>query len=132
MDEDTRAFSLVMAAMALPRGTEEDKVARKAAIQAATRTATEVPFRVMETAVASMRVIRAMAETGQESSVSDAGVGALCARTAVMGAYLNVRINAKQLADKEFAADIVSRGAEIERQAQIAEAAVLAIVSGRI
>jgi glutamate formiminotransferase/formiminotetrahydrofolate cyclodeaminase len=132
VDEDTWAFSRVMAALALPKGTEEDKLTRKAAIQKATRAATEVPFRVMESAFASMSVIRAMAETGQESSVSDAGVGVLCARTAVLGAYLNVRINAKQLTDTKFAADIVARGAEIERQAQAEEAAVLAIVNSRL
>jgi glutamate formiminotransferase/formiminotetrahydrofolate cyclodeaminase len=132
VDEDTRAFGRVMAAMALPRGSEADKAARKAAIQEATRGAAQVPFRVMETALGSMRVIREMAEHGQESSVSDAGVGILCARTAVMGAYLNVRINAAQLDDKVFAADIVTRGAEIERQAQAIETEVLAIVNRRI
>ena len=132
VDEDTRAFSRVMSAMALPKATDDEKLARRTAIQAATRAATEVPFRVMELALASMSVIRAMAEIGQESSVSDAGVGALCARAAVMGAYLNVRINAKQLDDRGFAADIVARGAEIVRQAAAAEAAVLAIVDQRI
>ena len=132
VDEDTRAFGLVMAAMALPRASEADKAARKAAIQEATRAAAQVPFRVMETALDSMGVIREMAEQGQESSVSDAGVGILCARTAVMGAYLNVRINAAQLDDKTFAADIVARGAEIERRAQAVETEVLAIVNRRI
>lgn len=132
VDEDTRAFGRVMAAMALPRGSEADKAARKAAIQEATRGAAQVPFRVMETALGSMSMIREMAERGQESSVSDAGVGILCARTAVMGAYLNVRINAAQLDDKAFAADIVTRGAEIERQAQTIETEVLAIINRRI
>ena len=132
VDEDTRAFSEVMASFALPRSTDEEKAQRKAAVQAATRRATEVPFRVMESALASMEVIKAMAELGQETSVSDAGVGALCARSAVMGAYLNVRINAKQLTDQAFASDIVSRGAEIERRAQAAEAAILATVNQRI
>jgi glutamate formiminotransferase/formiminotetrahydrofolate cyclodeaminase len=86
----------------------------------------------METALASMSVIKAMAEEGQETSVSDAGVGALCARTAVMGAYLNVKINAAQLADKEFAADIAARGAAIETAAQVMEAEILATVNRRI
>jgi glutamate formiminotransferase/formiminotetrahydrofolate cyclodeaminase len=121
-----------MAAMALPKATDEDKIARKAAIQEATRDATEVPFRVMETAFASMAVIKAMAETGQESSVSDAGVGALCARAAVMGAFLNVRINAKQLTDRAFAGDIVTRGARLEQQAQALEAEILGVVNRKI
>jgi glutamate formiminotransferase/formiminotetrahydrofolate cyclodeaminase len=132
VDEDTRAFTEVMAAVALPKATAEDKTTRTAAIQQATRAATEVPFRVMETALASMAVIKAMAEIGQENSVSDAGVGALCARTAVMGAYLNVRINAKQLSDRAFATDIVTRGAHLEQQAQALEAAILGVVNQRI
>lgn len=132
VDEDTRAFTEVMNAFGLPKTTDAEKAARKAAIQAATKYATEVPFKVMETALASMSVIKAMAEEGQETSVSDAGVGALCARTAVMGAYLNVKINAAQLADKEFAADIAARGAAIETAAQVMEAEILATVNRRI
>jgi glutamate formiminotransferase/formiminotetrahydrofolate cyclodeaminase len=132
VDEDTHAFTKVMAAMALPKSNDEEKTERKAAIQAATRYATEVPFRVMESAIASMAVIKAMAETGQENSISDAGVGALCARTAVMGAYLNVKINAAQLTDRGFATDIVKRGAEIEARAQAQELEILRIVNAKI
>ncbi|MGH7593326.1 MAG: cyclodeaminase/cyclohydrolase family protein, partial [Gemmatimonadales bacterium] len=132
VDEDTRAFGRVMAAMALPKATDTEKIARTTAIQESTKRATEVPFRVMEMAFASMSVIKAMAETGQASSVSDVGVGALCARAAVMGAYLNVRINAKQLADRAFATDIVARGAVLDRQAQDAEAEILAVVNARL
>ncbi len=132
VDEDTRAFTLVMDAFGLPKTTDIEKMERKAAIQAATRYATEIPFRVMETALASMEVIKAMAEQGQETSVSDAGVGALCARTAVMGAYLNVKINAAQLADELFASDILVRGADIEAEAQRLEAEILATVNAKI
>jgi glutamate formiminotransferase/formiminotetrahydrofolate cyclodeaminase len=132
VDEDTRAFTLVMDAFGLPKTTDAEKAARKAAIQAATRYATEIPFKVMETALASMEVIKAMAEQGQETSVSDAGVGALCARTAVMGAYLNVKINAAQLADEAFASDILVRGADIEANAQRLEAEILATVNAKI
>jgi glutamate formiminotransferase/formiminotetrahydrofolate cyclodeaminase len=132
VDEDTHAFTEVMNAFGLPKSTDAEKAARREVIQAATKHATEIPFQVMEAALASMTVIRAMAETGQETSVSDAGVGALCARTAVMGAYLNVRINAAQLLDKAFAADIVARGADIERQAQALETEILAIVNAKI
>ena len=132
VDEDTRAFTVVMDAFGMPKASDAEKTERKAAIQVATKYATEVPFKVMETSLASMAVIKAMAETGQETSVSDAGVGALCARTAVMGAYLNVKINAAQLADKAFAADIVVRGAAIQRDTQALERDILAVVNARM
>jgi glutamate formiminotransferase/formiminotetrahydrofolate cyclodeaminase len=132
VDEDTRAFSRVLDASGLPKTTPEEKTARSAAIQDATKHATEIPFRVMETALASMDVIRAMTETGLASSVSDAGVGGLCARTAVLGAWLNVRINAAQLEDRAFADDMVARGAVIAARAQQLEAEILRIVDGRI
>jgi glutamate formiminotransferase/formiminotetrahydrofolate cyclodeaminase len=86
----------------------------------------------MEEALASMQLIKAMAETGQPSSASDAGVGALCARSAVMGAYLNVRINAAQLKDDAEAADLVARGAAMVRQAQDLEREILAAVEERL
>ena len=121
-----------MASFGLPKGTDEEKAARKAAIRDATRRATQVPFRVMEVALASMEVIKAMADTGQETSASDAGVGALCARTAVMGAYLNVRINAAQLKDDDDAQDLVRRGAELQRQAQALEGEILAIIEEKL
>lgn len=132
VDEDTRAFEQVMAAFGMPKGNDAEKAARTAAIQAATRVATEVPFRVMETALAAMEVIRAAATQGQASSVSDAGVGALCARSAVMGAWLNVRINAKSLTDRAFADDLLHRGTELVRQATAAEAEILGEVEKRL
>lgn len=132
VDEDTESFNRVMAAFGLPKGTDEEKAARTAAIQEATRYATEVPFRTMERACDSFEVIRAMAEHGNPNSVTDAGVGALCARSAVIGAFLNVKINAAGLKDKDFAADLLTRGAEIERQANEKEAEILAIVNGKI
>jgi glutamate formiminotransferase / formiminotetrahydrofolate cyclodeaminase len=132
VDEDTRAFGRVMTAFAMPNATPEEKASRTRGIQDATRHATEVPFRVMQTALASMTVIRSMAETGLQSSVSDAGVGALCARTAVMGAFLNVKINAKQLHDTAFAEDIVARGTELQNRAISCEAEILAIVESRL
>ncbi len=128
VDEDTRAFEAVMACFGMPKGTDEEKAARKAAIRDATRAATQVPFRVMEETLASMDVIRAMAEIGQETSASDAGVGALCARSAVMGAWLNVRINASQLAGDPVAQDLLRRGAELVTRAQAMEAEILALV----
>lgn len=132
VDEDTESFNRVMAAFGLPKGTDEEKAARTAAIQAATRYATEVPFRTMERAFDSFEVIKAMAEHGNPNSVTDAGVGALCARSAVIGAFLNVKINAAGLKDKEFAAEMLARGADIERRAIEQEAEIMEIVNGKI
>ncbi len=132
VDEDTDAFNGIMAAFGLPNGTPEEKTARKAAIQEATRRAIEVPFRVMQEALASFAVIRQMAETGNPNSVSDAGVGALCARAAVHGAFLNVRINATGLDDKEYATRVVADGERMIREADAAERDILAIVNEKI
>ncbi len=132
VDEDTAAFHRLMDAFGLPKGTPTEAAARQTAIQAATRAASEVPLRVMETALASMDVIAAMAEIGNPNSVSDAGVGALCARAAVRGAYLNVRINCGGLEDKALAAELLTRGAELERQAEERERAILAVVTEKM
>ncbi|MBK9214796.1 MAG: glutamate formimidoyltransferase [Chloracidobacterium sp.] len=132
VDEDTEAFNRVMAAFGLPKGSDEEKAARTEAIQAATKYATEVPFRTMERTMDAFEIISAMAEHGNPNSVSDAGVGALCARSAVMGAYLNVKINAAGLKDRKYAADIIARGAEIERRAAEAETEILEMVNATI
>ncbi len=132
VDADTRAFNQIMIAVGLPKSTEEEKGAKKTAIQDATRFAIEIPFKVMQTAYTSMETIKAMAEIGNPNSVSDAGVGALCARSAVMGAFLNVRINAAGFDDKDFVADIIKRGKEIEDKAVELETEILKIVNTRI
>jgi glutamate formiminotransferase/formiminotetrahydrofolate cyclodeaminase len=132
IDEDTAAFNKIMDAMSLPKGSEAEKATRQQAIQTATKRAIEVPFQVMETVLAAMDVIKAMAEVGNPNSVSDAGVGALAARSAVMGAYLNVKINCAGLDDKAFVADVVARGAELERRAMTKEREILAIVNRKI
>jgi glutamate formiminotransferase/formiminotetrahydrofolate cyclodeaminase len=132
VDEDTNAFNRIMNSFSLPKATEEEKTARTTAIQEATKYATEVPFRVMETSLASMEVIKAMAEIGNPNSVSDAGVGALAARSAVMGAYLNVKINAAGLTDKTFANDIIARGKAIQDKAQQLENEILNVVNQKI
>jgi len=128
VDEDTAAFNAIMAAFGLPKGTDAEKAARTAAIQAATRKAIEVPFRVMQLSCEALPLAVAMAEKGNPNSVSDAGVGALCARAAVQGAYLNVRINVKGFADKAFAEKVVREGAEIEKRALALEQQALAAV----
>jgi glutamate formiminotransferase/formiminotetrahydrofolate cyclodeaminase len=104
VDEDTRAFNAIMEAIQLPKETAEERQKRSASMEAATRHAIEVPLRTMELAMAAFEPIRAMVEIGNPNSISDAGVGALCARAAVHGAGLNVHINASGLKDKEFAA----------------------------
>ena len=132
IDEDTDAFNKIMDAFGLPKGSDAEKAERDKAIQAATKYAIEIPFRVMQAAYDSMEVIKAMAEHGNPNSVSDAGVGAICARSAVMGAYLNVRINSGELADKTFVKDILAKGKEIETQAMAQENEILKIVNGKI
>lgn len=128
VDEDTAAFHRVMKALAMPKTTDEEKAARRAALAAANRAATEVPLRVMKTALASMTVLKAMAETGNPNSISDAGVGALCARAAVAAAWLNVRTNLPGSKDAEFAARVKAEGADIDEQARTIETAILAKV----
>lgn len=132
VDEDTKAFNQIMAAMALPKGTDAEKVARKKAIQEATKYAIEIPFKVMQAAYESMEVIKAMVEKGNPNSVTDAGVGALCARSAVIGAFMNVRINASGYDDKDFVNDIIAKGKEIENKAIALEDEILKIVDSKI
>jgi glutamate formiminotransferase/formiminotetrahydrofolate cyclodeaminase len=132
VDEDTLAFNGVMAALGLPKGSEQEKTARHKALQEATRYATEVPLKVMQRAFNSFALIKTMAETGNPNSVSDAGVGALCIRSAVMGAFMNVKINAAELEDKEFASRVLGEGREIEAAAMRFEEEILKIVNGKI
>jgi glutamate formiminotransferase / formiminotetrahydrofolate cyclodeaminase len=132
VDMDTKAFNQIMTAFTLPKSTDEEKTIRTKAIQEATKFAIEIPFKVMQASYGSMEVIKAMAQTGNPNSVSDAGVGALCARSSVMGAFLNVRINASGYDDKNFVADVLSKGKEIENKAIALENDILNIVNGKI
>ena len=118
-----------MAAFGLPKKTDEEKAARTQAIQDATKYATQVPFRTMKVAFKAFEVVRAMAKTGNPNSVTDAGVGALCARSAVLGAHLNVKINASSLKDEAFKAEILKEAAEIEAAALVQEAEILQTVN---
>ncbi len=113
VDEDTNAFNKIIDGFRMPKTTEAEKEARMTAIEDATKYATEIPFQVMKTAHDSMEVMEAMLEKGLQTSLSDAGVGMLCARAAVLGAYFNVRINAKDIKDREFAEDILRRAEDI-------------------
>lgn len=132
VDEDTNAFNKIMDAFGLPKGNDHEKAARTAAIQEATKYAIEIPFRVMKKSLAAMEILKAMAENGNPNSVSDAGVGALAVRSAVMGAFLNVKINASGLNDKAFVEVLLAEGAEIELKAQSLENEILTIVNRKI
>ena len=132
VDEDTAAFNAIMDAFGLPKNTDQEKKNRSAAIQAATKHAIEVPFEVMQSAYQSLEVIQAMATIGNPNSLSDAGVGALCARTAVYGAYLNVRINAGGLADKTFAEEILIKAKNLLQETLVKEAEILNLVESKI
>ena len=132
VDEDTAAFNRIMDVFGMPKGTAEEKAARAAAMEVATLYATEVPLRTMKAAYKAFEVVRAMAVEGNPNSVSDAGVGALAARSAVMGACLNVRINAAGLKDRAAAERLVNEAMEIQALAQQAEKEILAIVDSKI
>ena len=132
VDEDTAAFNKIMAAIGLPKASEQEKNERKQAIQVATKNAIEVPLKVMQLAHDSMEVLLAMAETGNPNSVSDVGVGALCARTAVEGAYLNVKINAAGFADKKFMDLNLKKAEVLLRSAKEKEAEILKVVHQKI
>ncbi len=132
VDADTASFNAIMQAMGLPKGNDEEKLARKTAIQQATKTAMEVPFHVMECALKSMDLLLAMAQQGNPNSVSDAGVGALCARSAVLGAGLNVKINASGYEDAAYVATLLQQVKNMEELASQKEAAILAVVAEKI
>jgi glutamate formiminotransferase / formiminotetrahydrofolate cyclodeaminase len=132
VDEDTKAYDLILAAMGLPKDTPEQMAARKDAIREATKGAILVPLRTLEVCVGSMEVMKAMAEQGLKASVSDAGVGAMCARTGALGAYLNVRINCAGLDDEAWKQDVLARAEELKAEAERKEAEVLAITLAKV
>ncbi len=128
VDEDTNAFNKIMEAFSLPKSSEQEVKFRSEAIQNATKYATEVPLKTMILAYSSFPIIKAMAEIGNPNSISDAGVGALCARSAVIGAYMNVRINAAELKDEAFKKEILAKAEKIKNDAIKEEEAILKIV----
>lgn len=132
VDEDTDAFNQIMDAFGLPKKTEGDKQARHEAIQAATKNAIEVPFKVMTLCYESMEVMKAMAEIGNPNSVSDAGVGAIAALAGVKGAFLNVKINAGDLEDKAWVGDIIAKGKVILEKAAALQKDILDIVEEKL
>lgn len=132
VDEDTRAFNKIMEAFGLPKKTDEDKRLRSEAIQAATLFATQVPLQTMQAAFGAFELCQAMAEHGNPNSVSDAGVGALAARAAVLGAGLNVKINAASLKDREAAEKMIAEAEQLIAEAQKKEAEIIGIVERKI
>lgn len=132
VDEDTRAFNLIMDAFGMPKNTEEEKHARHQSIQAATRHAIAVPFMVMKAGLDAMEVIEAMVIHGNPASVTDAGVGALCARTAVVGAYLNVKVNSNDVEDKIFVNQKLKLALEMVEAASAKEAHLLKLVEEKL
>jgi len=132
VDEDTIAFNKILDGFKKPKKSEKEKQERKEAIEVATKNAIMVPFTVMETAFGAFEVLKAMAETGNPNSISDAGVGALSIRSCIMGAFLNVKINASGLDDKQFANSILQKGEEIENKTIRKEKEILAIVEEKL
>ncbi|MDG1160966.1 MAG: glutamate formimidoyltransferase [Flavobacteriaceae bacterium] len=132
VDEDTNAFNKIIDGFRMPKSTPEEVKIRKEAIENATKYATEIPFKVMETAYNSMEVMMIMAKKGIQNSLSDAGVGALCARTAVVGAYFNVRINAKDIKDRAFAEEILFKAKEIYNKTNSLENEMIQLIDSKI
>lgn len=129
VDEDTEAFNMIMDVFAMPKNTPEEKAARKEALEAATLFATQVPLKTMKVSYETFDVLEAMATKGNPASVSDAGVGALAARAAVLGAQLNVKINAAGLKNREIAEKLLGEAAEIGEKARKREEQILEIVN---
>lgn len=132
VDEDTKAFNKIIEGFRMPKSNETEIKLRKEAIENATKYATEIPFRVMETAYNSMEVMMEMAKKGLQNSLSDAGVGALCARAAVVGAYFNVRINAKDIKDVDFATNIIADAKVIYENTLLREKEMIDLIDSKI
>jgi glutamate formiminotransferase / formiminotetrahydrofolate cyclodeaminase len=132
VDEDTDAFNGIMAAFQFPNTTPEEKAIRKSAIQKATMKAIEVPLKVMQLSLDSFPLIQTMSESGNPNSVTDAGVGALCARAAVHGAFLNVKVNALGLSDKAYAQKVIAEGVLMVEKADKQEATIIKIVHEKL
>lgn len=132
VDEDTHAFNKIIEAFRMAKSTKSEIEARKSAIEDATKYAIDVPFKVMEKSLETMPILKAMADMGNPNSVSDAGVGALCARTAIRGAYMNVKINTADLEDKAFVSEKLKAGQEILDKAESMEKEIMTIVDSKL
>ena len=128
VDEDTEAFNQIMTAFSLPKNSDDEKKIRSEAIQNATKTAMEVPFRVMQLSASAFPLLKAMVESGNPNSISDAGVGALAIRSAVLGSYLNVKINSSGLKDVAFKEDILKKADLIKNETIKMESEIISMV----
>jgi glutamate formiminotransferase/formiminotetrahydrofolate cyclodeaminase len=132
VDEDTAAFNRILEAFALPKKSEEENSMRNSAIQEATKNATLVPLNVMETALEGFVLIKEMVISGNPNSVTDAGVGALALRSCILGAALNVEVNAAGISDRNYAGEIIARALDIKNKAIGEEGSIIDIVSAKI
>ena len=128
VDEDTEAFNQIMTAFSLPKNSDDEKKIRSEAIQNATKSAMEVPFRVMQLSASAFPLLKAMVESGNPNSISDAGVGALAIRSAVLGSYLNVKINSSGLKDVAFKEDILKKADLIKNETIKMESEIISLV----
>ncbi len=127
VDEDTNAYNAILKAFEMPKGSDEEKAARAAAVEEATKQASLVPLTVMQEAVKSFDLLTEMIREGNPNSVTDAAVGVLATRACIRGAFLNVQVNVKGLKDRSFAEDLLTRGREIERLAAVSEEELIRI-----
>ena len=132
VDEDTAAFNKVMDAFALPKDSAEEKAARAAAIQLATKGAAEIPLKVMETASKSYQLLSEMAEKGNPASVSDVGVGLLAVRACVEGAAMNVRINLAGLKDEKWKSALLEKLQRIRAESEAQFGRIIRVVESKL
>jgi len=132
VDEDTRAFNKIMEAFSLPKNSSSEKELRSQAIESASKYAMEIPYITAETALGSMDVLKRMVEKGNPNSVTDAGVGALCARAAVLGAVMNIRVNASGIKDKTFTENLLQKADILEKKAEALEAEIRTLVAEKM
>ena len=132
VDKDTEAFNKIIEAFRLPKNSEDEVFNRKKAIQSATKNAITTPYTIMETAFDSMEIMKVMVEIGNPNSITDAAVGALCARTAILGAFLNVKINCGDYNDKIFVQEIIKKGDELVKKSSKLEKEILDLTNSKI
>jgi glutamate formiminotransferase/formiminotetrahydrofolate cyclodeaminase len=125
VEEDTRAFNKIIEAFGLPSGSEQEKIEKNRAIQDATQYAIDIPYKTLLASFKIFELCEAMVKTGNPNSISDAGVGALCARASMRGAYLNMKINATSLEDKKLSKQLLAEAEEYLKKAEKIEATLM-------